>query len=685
MIKYKHRQPQYKKAKRLLNLLKYRRHKKIRESIFNSRKKLASLRAGYNRLKHKYFLKKEKLGFYDIEPLWSSLVQNRWSPQLFDGLQSESLDLLKLTSKEESQEAVKSITALLVAKKKYKIHSYLFNVICKFPGKYVYHFFGKDILRKYYTMPFRFNISRFISNKVLKGYYRNLSHKALLNLCQKASKGRQFGLSHALSFKRGGPLSVKTEWNKNNITDRYNYIIQKRTESAERAKNFVLCLEERLDSTLLRLLHFKPLNSFSSVKRSLSLVGGWKQKLEANEIKITKYPKYQIKSPWSYFSAEHIKQLINHGHIQVNGKKVKSPNIQIRIGDQIKIKGFIANLVERSATLEQPKQKPNLILQTIKRNHLVTLLLRRFKDQTYLDWAAALSEGQLKGFSLETNENNNAQATFILDAGLEVSQLDKSQTAEELLYNYIKDLKIKRFIEAFYMTYRNFHLIERTSSLVSLGGDFKRDSGEIFEVEKHIQPVFETIGYNQSIYLLWPVISLLRTSSWGPTIKRNLIQSSTRALRPSTRVNFSGATPDLIQIKQEQHNIKRKLQNLLKWKKLQTSGGEPAEQGSIPNRIRSLILQNPSWLGGAYTQIRGEAALGSGLHNSGGESVKSIHSKFFRSYASIVYGTRKCKWIKLQQGNCGAKSLFYNQIPNHTQFFQLELEYFQAVYRGVHG
>jgi polyribonucleotide nucleotidyltransferase len=38
-----------------------------------------------------------------------------------------------------------------------------------------------------------------------------LSHKALLNLCQKASKGRQFGLSHALSFKRGGPLSVKTE------------------------------------------------------------------------------------------------------------------------------------------------------------------------------------------------------------------------------------------------------------------------------------------------------------------------------------------------------------------------------------------------------------------------------------------------------------------------------------------
>jgi hypothetical protein len=293
MKKYRHRQPTYKKAKRLLNLLKYRRHKKIRESIFHSRKKLVVLRTNYNRLKHKYFLKKEKLGFYEIEPLGSSLAPNSAQPR---SQISASQFPRPVPAK------LKATTPLLVAKKKYKIHSYLFNVICKFPRKYVYHFFGKDILRKYYTMPFRLNISRFISNKVLRSYYTNLSHKALLNLCQKASRGRGLGLPHAVgvvsndlrssgrrptSFQRGGhPRSQVAELSFEKQFSS-NFIVQKaqgvsKTESAERAKNFVLCLEERLDSTLLRLLHFKPLNSFSSVKRALSIAGR-KPKPEANE------------------------------------------------------------------------------------------------------------------------------------------------------------------------------------------------------------------------------------------------------------------------------------------------------------------------------------------------------------------------------------------------------------------
>jgi len=275
MKKYKHIQPKYKTAKRLLNLLKYRRHKKIRESIFNSRKKLVSLRASYNRIKHKYFLKKEKLGFFDVAGYSAKTPRD----------QASSGNYLSRTIGTSQEKGGYQRDQIRLAKKKYKIHSYLFNVICKFPRKYVYHFFGKDILRKYYTMPFRLNISRFISNKVLRSYYRTLSHKALLNLCQKASRGR--GVNIGLDI-RGSSISGARASRRSDIVER-----------AERAKNFILCLEERLDSTLLRLLHFKPLTSLSSVKRSLSIAVR-KQKSEVSamkQVKLTKYPKYQIKSP----------------------------------------------------------------------------------------------------------------------------------------------------------------------------------------------------------------------------------------------------------------------------------------------------------------------------------------------------------------------------------------------------
>lgn len=287
MRKYRHIQPKYKTAKRLLNLLKYRRHKKIRESIFHSRKKLVSLRAGYNRIKHKYFLKKEKLGFFDVAGFSASGPRGGppTAPTPRDPVSSGGRGLYETPAGAHQERGGYLRDKIKLAKKKYKIHSYLSNVICKSPRKYVYHFFGKDILRKYYTMPFRLNISRFISNKVLRSYYRTLSHKALLNLCQKASRGR--GVSIGLDL-RGSSIYGAHTYQSSDIVER-----------AERAKNFLLCLEERLDSTLLRLPHFKPLTSLSSVKRSLSIAGR-KTKSDASamkQVKLTKYPKYQIKSP----------------------------------------------------------------------------------------------------------------------------------------------------------------------------------------------------------------------------------------------------------------------------------------------------------------------------------------------------------------------------------------------------
>ncbi len=710
MKKYKHIQSKFKTAKRLLNFLKYRRHKKIRESIFNSRKKLISLRANYNRIKHKYFLKKEKLGFYNITGYFPKTPHNQISSNNY---------LSKIIEINQEKRGYQK-NQIKLTKKKYKIHSYLSNVICKFPKKYVYHFFGKDILRKYYTMPFKLNISQFISKKILKSYYKTLSHKALLNLCQKASKGQ--GVNIGLDIY-GFLISKEHTSKHNNVVN----IIEK----AERAKNFLLCLEKRLDSTLLRTLHFKPFTSLSSIRRSLS-VAIKKQKLEINtikQIKLTKYPKYQIKSPWTMFGAEYIRQLISHGHIFINNKKVQSPGTQVHPGDQIQIKGFIinfTNIQKHKNTLHEVNkiENPPININTkiftklktqseninkfLKINHKLTLLLRRFKNQNYLnhlDNLTALNE--LKKVELDLTENVISQ---------------------EILYNYIKDLKIKRFTEAFYMTYRNLHLIERTSFLPILSNstNYEIESNQFnwfhetskiqeiqavnnnrqlettkdIDVEKHIQPVFETIGYNQSIYLLWPVISLLRLSSWGPNIKRAVIQSSTRVIN---NIAVRGSKNNWVenmdeQIKQGQEILiqqqKKKLQNLLKWKKLQTSTSEinilnsqrpqlttwsGSTKLSIPFLIRSLLLRNPSWL---HTQTRGVFNNSTKL-----TSIQQFQGtqKSFRSYASIVYGTRKCKWIRLQQGSGGLKGSFYNQIPNHIQFFQLELEFYQFVYRGVQG
>lgn len=328
MKKNLYRQPKYKKAKRLLNLLKYRRHKKIRESIFNSRKKIFH---SHNRLKQKCsaFLKKDKLGIYEIEPC-AVTESARELPNRGQTVQKQGKDAAVFAgfATESFGAELSSATALsFFHKKKYKIQSYLFNVIFKFPRKYVYRFLGKDILRRYYTMPFRPSLSRFISTKVLRSYYcggrKNLGRKALLGLCQKAS-GRK--TAPTLRDFKGGKLLCGAEGSifKEPLkpsdqalqspalrlaggqgAEKKDAVVGKPSETNEVAKNFVLCLEERLDSSLLRLLHFKPLYSSSSAKRALfpgfNLFQGRKRNRGygglGREAKVTKYPKYQIKAP----------------------------------------------------------------------------------------------------------------------------------------------------------------------------------------------------------------------------------------------------------------------------------------------------------------------------------------------------------------------------------------------------
>jgi 23S rRNA-/tRNA-specific pseudouridylate synthase len=100
-------------------------------------------------------------------------------------------------------------------------------------------------------------------------------------------------------------------------------------------------LEQRLDSSILRLFHFKPnLMKHSLTRRSPSI-----KKDNDKGYTIRKKPKKKIRSnPLTSFTPAQIKQMISHGKIFINGKKVKSGNRQINILDKIEVKGFIQNL-----------------------------------------------------------------------------------------------------------------------------------------------------------------------------------------------------------------------------------------------------------------------------------------------------------------------------------------------------
>jgi hypothetical protein len=64
-----------------------------------------------------------------------------------------------------------------------------------------------------------------------------------------------------------------------------------------------------------------------------------------------------------------------------------------------------------------------------------------------------------------------------------------------LLCDYIKNLKIKRFSEIFFITYKNFFLLPESSV-------FSKNSFTSTERFNNLKFFFQTIGFNQSIYFL---------------------------------------------------------------------------------------------------------------------------------------------------------------------------------------
>ena len=474
-------------------------------------------------------------------------------------------------------------------KNKYQLNSYLFKLICKLPRKYISNFLGKEILRKYSTIPLKLSITRFILNKILKGYYQNLSHKALSNLCHHKDL-------------------CKTQ-NKN---------LQKK----EIAKNLVLKIEKRLDTSLLRLLNFK---SFYTIKKIAP-------SLRYNFIK--KYPKYIIKAPLSNYTSLQIKQLINHGHIFVNNKKVKSRNFHLKMTDKVKISGFIRNLRCNSSQ--------DSISSFLKKDHQNTLLLRKLKNKDYLNFRG----------SLNNSENSLHLITEITEA------------SEITLKNLIKTLKIKRFTEIFYVTYKNLHLIDRLykeSNVSNNNGltNILNLSLQQNHIEKNIKPLFDFIGYNQSIFLLWPVMSMLKITSWEPNVKQNILK-------------FPLITENTQEAKQKLQNLiryKRFLMKNLKEPKVSNKANSINDQNLDQTGLNSLNLSKQKNLSIPNQMIQLSLALNL-------DQLFRVRSS--KCYASILYGTRVCKWIRFQQG---IKRDFHNKLYNKINFFEWELEFFQYIIR----
>lgn len=152
----------------------------------------------------------------------------------------------------------------LFTKNKGGVHSYLLMVLSRFPRKYVYHYvaLGRDTLRRYYTMPFRLSMSRFASHLSLKGYYQ----------------GIYSGKLHRKSL-------FVPSWAKS--------------------------LESRLDSSLLRFLHYKSLYTYKTRENVL------------------RNARYKVKNPYATYTGPQARQLISHGHVRVNSRIIKFGNMKL--------------------------------------------------------------------------------------------------------------------------------------------------------------------------------------------------------------------------------------------------------------------------------------------------------------------------------------------------------------------
>lgn len=669
---------------KLLNFLKYKRYKKIRTFISFSKKKIDyNSNINYNVKNRQYFLKKGDLDSFLFDSFNNGLsgsnnvLQKKDSFINFDNsaIGNESILQNILSEDKQKQDNLpfleKDSNLYKINKKKYKLNSFLFNMLCQFSRGRVNSLLGQEILFRYYTIPYRLSLSRFIGNKVLRSYYKNLSKKSLLNLRKQIS----------LKAKRANQ------------------------DKKEITKNFLCHLENRLDSSLLRLLHFKSLytkkyqsfilpnliekkdnfslqefddsliNKDSSVLHNTNLINKRQKALTLDNLQILfktgnisnsstatnvggsnsnilekKSVWRKIKSPWKNFSVLQVKQQISHGHISVNGKKVKSPNIQLSLYDQITLNGFISNPFfsnNLKCTPRFDKKQLNNTLFFRNPAHLLT-------DLTSLNTSCS------KNF-LNFQDNPDSLLNHFFSIDKKNTSLQHFQSLPKndifLLCDFIKNLKIKRFSEIFYLTYKNFFLLSDSSIFSKTFSSTERFLNLKF--------FFQSIGFNQSIYFLWPLFSLLSIQSWTGALKGSIIHSATSVKRADSQKSSSFKDKSTFL---NSSLIQKNLKDLLSLKNFQTKLALSKQH----SQANSLTVSN--FLNESNNKLLNNVML----KNKPNFSWLFNRSPLDNCYASVVYGTRKCKWVQLQQQKKGG---FYNKIYHKINFFELELDFFQLAYR----
>lgn len=508
-----------------------------------------------------FFLKHLDFSSFFFEPfLSSSLTLSSSSPSL--PFVSSSVDSPSSSDFSSRQPFLLASAPQRLEKKKYLINSFLFNSLCHFSRKRSVRFFDTDVLRTYFTLPYRLSLTRFLTYRILFRYCSSSSLRFFSSL-------RKHLFSRAFRSSFLSVLRLKHEF----------------------VKNFLFSLASRLDSSLFRLFHFWP---SSTLKRS---------PFDPSRSR----PIFRhIKSPWKNFTVLQAKQQLTHGHFFLNGKKVTSGNIKLTLFDTLSLTSFLSNPFWFGSSFFFSQ-----LLRCSSSFHCL-FLFRHLKSLS----------PDFSFWRFFFHSPNLSEVSF--------------------LCQHLKTFHIKRFTEIFFLSYKNFHLFSRVSS-----------SSPSF-LETLLKPFVSSLSHYQSIFFFWPLLPLLSFVSWGPSLQRTILRPSSFDSRSSSR--------DLLH---------KNLHDLFILKKLQTQLFSSFGQSPLPVVSSSSSSSDPVPSPEGHNLLS-HFLFFSTLH----PSLFSVKSLF--CYASILYGTRKCKWVHLQQRK---PSFFFNRFYDKTHFFELELDFFQLSFR----
>lgn len=206
--------------KRLSAFLKLKKYKKISFHRSLIKKGLSARKTfKYNGLRYQYHLNKNIIRQI-AQGVTNSTTHVPVGQNSTTILTPFDIVLRKDMSNLSAKEILDDKLDLIITKKKGGILSYLHSVFCRYPKKYMYRFLGREIYRKYYTMPYRLSVNRYVSYLIFKNYYG-------------------IGSARILKRKNGGKQNA--------------------------VRRIVESTEQRLDSSVLRVLLYKPCFTYKTL------------------------------------------------------------------------------------------------------------------------------------------------------------------------------------------------------------------------------------------------------------------------------------------------------------------------------------------------------------------------------------------------------------------------------------